>query len=226
MLGFYRLLDRFRTAFPNVEIESCAGGGGRIDHGVLAHVHRFWASDCLDALSRLDIQRGFLQFLPPELMGAHVGTAPAHTTGRSQPLDFRAAVALQGHFGIELDLAQLSSGDSDRLAGWVAFYKHWRHLLHATVWQGELGDGLVWHAAGSAAEWITIVYRIEPTRQRFAPTFTMPFVDTGSAYRIAPIAPGWQGEATVYSGSWLAHAGMALPPLRAEQVAIFHGQRA
>ncbi|NJR20093.1 MAG: alpha-galactosidase, partial [Hyphomonadaceae bacterium] len=72
----YQLLANIRQQFPDVEIEACAGGGGRIDAGILAHTHRFWLSDCIDALSRLSIQSGFLQFFPPELMGSHVGASP------------------------------------------------------------------------------------------------------------------------------------------------------
>jgi len=65
VLAVYALMDRIRSAHPSVEIESCSGGGGRIDFGVLRHAHRVWTSDCIDALSRLTIQRGFLQFFPP-----------------------------------------------------------------------------------------------------------------------------------------------------------------
>jgi alpha-galactosidase len=64
----YALMARLRAAFPHVEIEACAGGGGRIDAGVIRHTHRFWTSDNIDAISRVSIQRGFLQFMPPELM--------------------------------------------------------------------------------------------------------------------------------------------------------------
>jgi alpha-galactosidase len=34
-VALYRLLERFEAAFPDVEIESCASGGGRIDFGIL-----------------------------------------------------------------------------------------------------------------------------------------------------------------------------------------------
>ena len=82
--GLYRLLARLRAAHPHVEIESCAGGGGRIDAGIAAFAHRFWTSDNLDAVSRATIQRGFQAFFQPELMGAHVGASPAHATGRAR----------------------------------------------------------------------------------------------------------------------------------------------
>lgn len=105
--GLYALLARLRAIHPTVEIESCASGGGRIDAGVLAHTHRFWTSDNADALSRVSIQRGALQFFPPELLGAHIGPVPFHTTGRTQSIDFRAGVALPLHFGLELDVRSL-----------------------------------------------------------------------------------------------------------------------
>ena len=122
----YALLARLRQAHPLVEIESCPGGGGRIDFAVLRHTHRVWTSDCIDALSRVPIQRGFLQFFPPEIMGAHIGTAPAHSTGRSQSMGFRAAVALPGHLGVELDVRKLDDANRAEITHWIAFYKQWR----------------------------------------------------------------------------------------------------
>lgn len=223
-LALHDLLDRLRSAHPGIEIESCAGGGGRIDAGMLPYVHRFWASDCLDARSRLDIQRGFLQFLPPEMMGAHVGAAPAHTTGRSQPLDFRAAVACQGHFGIELDLDSLTDDEAARLAEWVAFYKLWRGLLHAEVWSGTAADGLVWHAAGSADEWLLFVYRIDPPLQRFNAQLPLPFAAPGRRVEVSRIAPGRRDPAVTYHGQWLAQAGLMIPPIHVDHAAIFHGK--
>lgn len=223
--AFYRLLARFRAAFPAIEIESCAGGGGRIDFGVLPHVQRFWTSDNIDARSRLEMQRGFLQFLPPEVMGSHIGTAPAHTTGRSQPFDFRAAVALQGHLGVELDLLQIDAEEKARLASWIAFYKSWRHLLHQQTWSGTLPDGIVWHAAGNRDDWLVIAYRVEPTRQRFMPQLPLPFADPAATYAVSRIAPDRADAPVTYDGSWLLRSGLRLPPLKAERAVIFHGRR-
>ncbi|MBK7687277.1 MAG: alpha-galactosidase [Rhodocyclaceae bacterium] len=147
VLALYRLLARIRLAHPSLEIESCASGGGRIDFGILAHTHRVWTSDCNDALSRVAIQRGALQWLPPEILGAHIGSVPSHTTGRSQSLAFRAAVALGAHFGLELDVRKLTTQERASLSQWIALYQRLRAELHqSTVWQGDTGDGIVWQA--------------------------------------------------------------------------------
>jgi alpha-galactosidase len=221
----YALFDRFRAALPHVEIEACAGGGGRIDAGIVQRTHRFWTSDCIDAVMRVGAQRGFLQFMPPELMGSHIGTAPAHSTGRSQALDFRAAVALQGHFGLEFDLVKTGAAERARIASWVAFYKQWRHLLHAQVWQGDAGDLICWHAAGSADEWLLIVYHMQPSTFRHMPPVRLPFVVRDVHYRIAQIWPDAPDEVATYDGRWLAQAGMPIPPMNAESAVIYHGKR-
>ena len=129
--GLYALIDRIRATFPHVEIESCASGGARIDFEILERTHRFWASDSNDPVERMRIQMGFSHFLPPEVMGAHVGPAWCHTSGRGTRLPLRALVASWGHMGLELDLAALSD-DELRLAGLAVE----RHKGDRDVWHG------------------------------------------------------------------------------------------
>ena len=245
----YALMDRLRAAHPQLEIESCSGGGGRIDFGVLSHTHRVWTSDCIDAKSRVDIQRGFLQFFPPEIMGSHVGTAPAHTTGRTQSMAFRGAVALPGHLGIEFDLRLLSAEAQDELKQWMDLYKQWRHRLHqGRVWLGQAGDGVVWQAHGDddAQELLVLVYRVEPSSLRYMPPVRLPMLDRQRHYRVRDIEPAgrvghkrfdttteWMESARAASvsdtthgvevhGAWLAEHGMPLPRTKAEVPVIWH----
>ncbi|GAA1476512.1 alpha-galactosidase [Nocardioides aestuarii] len=128
-LAFYRLLDELRAAYPGLEIESCASGGGRIDLGVLARTDRVWASDTIDAVERQRIQRWTHLLVPPEMTGAHIGGPVAHTTGRSHALPFRAATALVGHLGIEWDLRGVSDADRAQVAAWVDLHQRMRPLV-------------------------------------------------------------------------------------------------
>jgi len=128
--AIYRLFDQLKAEHPGIEIESCASGGGRIDFGMIEHVDRFWTSDNNDALSRVDIQRWSAQFIPPELLGTHIGPFPNHQSGRSTPLSMRAAVALFGHAGIEWDFTQAGNDEIEALGQWVAFYKSVREWMH------------------------------------------------------------------------------------------------
>ena len=217
VLGTYALMARLREAFPLLEIESCAGGGGRIDAGINRHSHRFWTSDCIDAVSRLGIQRGFLQFMPPELMGSHVGTSPAHSTSRSQAMDFRAAVALPGHFGVELDLRKIVGADREALKRWITRYKQHRQLMHAgQVWLGEAGDSILWQAHGSADDLLLLIYRLNPAAQRHMPNLRLPMLNQGKRYAIKADEAG----TSEHDGAWLAGDGLSIRPMMAESCQI------
>lgn len=146
----YALMDRIRQAHPNVEIESCASGGGRIDYGVLARTHRVWTSDCTDALERLEIQRGASVFIPPEILGSHISASPNHQTGRRHTLSFRAIVAMAYHLGVELNPLELTLEEKTELSVYIETYKRLRELLHApgANFTLEPEDGrYVWGAA-------------------------------------------------------------------------------
>lgn len=237
--GALDLFARVRAAHPDVEIEACAGGGGRSDAGMAPYVHRYWTSDNIDAVSRVSIQRGFLAFLPPEVMGSHVGASPAHATGRSQSLSFRAAVAMPGHFGVEMDPRTLSDQERAELAAWIGFHQQWRDLLHGgEVQLGEAADGVLWQAQGSASAFLLFVIRTGPPQDRRPQPLKLPFLaDAGRcAVRLLRIAGGEHGHAAAstplaeammhapvaFDGRWLAANGLPLPVTKAESVAIFH----
>ena len=129
MLGVYSLYERLTAAFPEILFESCAGGGGRFDPGLLAYAPQGWTSDDTDAVERLRIQWGTSLVYPLSSMGAHVSAVPNHQLGRITPLATRAAVAFFGVFGYELDPTRLSEDERREIAGQVAFYKDNRALF-------------------------------------------------------------------------------------------------
>ncbi len=134
--ALYRLLARILSECPGLEIETCASGGARFDMAVLEHTGRVWTSDNIDPIERASIQQGFLRFMPPEIMGAHVGHKTAHLTGRATSLHTRAIVALQGQFGFELDARRLESQDVITLQHYTQLYKANRDwLANARYWQ-------------------------------------------------------------------------------------------
>jgi alpha-galactosidase len=126
----YALIDRLREAHPAVEIESCASGGARIDYGILKRTHRVWLSDSNDAHERWKMQNAAMQFLPPEIVGSHVGPRHCHTSGRELAMAFRAAVAMTGHMGFEMDLRELTPDEEATLARYTQLYKENRGWMH------------------------------------------------------------------------------------------------
>ncbi|TXC70338.1 alpha-galactosidase [Sphingomonas ginsenosidivorax] len=235
--GAYALFERLRAAHPALEIEACAGGGGRIDAGIAAHTHRFWTSDCIDAVSRVRMQRGFLHFMPAEMMGSHVGASPAHSTGRRQGMAFRAAVALPGHLGVELDPAALSERENAVLSDAIARYKQLRAQFHSgKVWLGEGPDGLVWQMHGEPGALLLSVTRVDPTTFRHPPAVTLPPLAGAGSLRVrlldlatedghpapdAALFGAMRGDGVLFDGDWLAQAGLPMPAMKAESVALF-----
>lgn len=126
----YRLFDELKTRFPGLEIESCSSGGARTDAGILQHADRIWASDSNDPRDRVDIQRWTELIVPPEMIGAHVGPSPAHSTDRATDLSYRAAISLTGCSGFEWNVLECTDEQIAVLQSFVALYKELRGLLH------------------------------------------------------------------------------------------------
>ncbi|RTR02972.1 alpha-galactosidase [Halomonas nitroreducens] len=128
--AFYRLVASLRAAHPEVEIETCASGGGRIDFEVLRHTQRVWLSDCIDPLERQRMQYAASLFLPPEILGSHISASPSHTTGRRHSLGYRLITAMFGHMGLELDVRGMTEAEQREVRGLVELYRQHRDLLH------------------------------------------------------------------------------------------------
>lgn len=107
ILGLYEILEKVTKANPQVLFESCSSGGGRFDMGMLCFMPQTWCSDDTDAHMRCRIQYSTSFVFPPSTMGAHVSAVPNHQAGRLSPLFTRAAVAMGGTYGYELDLCKL-----------------------------------------------------------------------------------------------------------------------
>ncbi|KAF9109849.1 hypothetical protein BGX30_008208, partial [Mortierella sp. GBA39] len=113
MLGLYEVMERITSAFPHILFESCSGGGGRFDPGLLYYMPQTWTSDNTDAVSRLRIQYGTSIVYPVSAMGSHISAVPNHQVGRSTPLDMRGYVAMSGNFGYELDLTKFTEEEKE-----------------------------------------------------------------------------------------------------------------
>jgi alpha-galactosidase len=236
--ALYRLLAEIRGRFPQVEIESCASGGARIDLGILELVDRVWTSDSNDALERQHIQRWTGVLLPPEYLGSHVGAPTAHITGRTGELSLRLATALFGSAGIEWDLRTASAADRAAVAGWVACHQRLRPLLHhGTVIRtgGDDPDRLlhgVVAADRSAAVFALVTLRAPSAARPDAMRF--PGLDPSRRYTVRPLIlgapprtlqdapPPWlaAGEVTL-TGRILGEVGLPAPLLTPEQAAVF-----
>ena len=164
----YAIVDRLRADHPNLRIEGCSGGGGRVDLGMLARTDQIWPSDNTDALDRLTIQHGFTQIYPARVMSAWVTDSPNSTTGRAVPLRFRCHVAMSGVMALGGNLTEWSEYELREVAEEVARYKEIRDTVQLGT-RHRLSDpsdasGLTAVQYTSADESETVVFAWLPTR--------------------------------------------------------------
>ncbi len=167
--GIYALLDKLRDAFPHVEIESCASGGGRIDFGILQRTHRVWLSDSNDALERACIQHGAALFLPSCITGSHVGPRHCHTSGRHHHIHFRAWIAAQRHLGFEMDPRELTDEEATILTNVTKWWKTERDwLMNATILRLDSDDEAVLaeqHLSDDEQKFVVFANKIDTSKQ-------------------------------------------------------------
>jgi alpha-galactosidase len=149
----YGIMDRLRAAHPNLSIQSCSGGGGRIDLGILGRTDQVWTSDNTDAHDRVTIQDGFSLAYPPRAMESWVTHDKNHQTGRLSSLDLRFDVAMRGALGIGTVLSALPEEELVAYRRKIAFYKKIRPIVQGgqlhrlvaedgiSIWQTVSPDG-------------------------------------------------------------------------------------
>jgi alpha-galactosidase len=130
ILGLYEILETLTTKYPHILFESCSGGGGRFDPGMIFYMPQTWTSDNTDAVERLKIQYGTSLVYPLITMGSHVSAIPNHQVHRNTPLETRGHVAMFGNFGYELDITKSTPEEQKEIKNQVALYHQIKNVIH------------------------------------------------------------------------------------------------
>jgi alpha-galactosidase len=210
ILGLYRVLETLVTNYPRVLFESCSGGGGRFDPGMLYYMPQTWTSDNTDAVGRLHIQQGTSLAYPAVCMGAHVSASPNHQVGRVTSLTMRGHAAMTGNFGYELDVRQMGEAEKAEIRAQIAFYQSIRPIVQfgdqyrlLDVFAGNEAAIEYVTADGRAA--VAFYFRILGQAQEPFVNLRLQGLNQTSQYRT--------DEGTVYGGDELMTIGLPVPPL-------------
>jgi alpha-galactosidase len=213
--NLYDILDRLRAKHPKLEIESCSGGGGRVDLGILRRTDEVWPSDNTDALDRLTLQDGFTQAYTPGIMMAWVTDVPNGMNRRSVPLKFRFMVAMSGSLGLGGNLNKYSPDDMQAATRFVAFYKRVRPAVQrGALYRLIAPEGSEY----SATEYVSTDGRQAVLfaflhSQQFGTAFPTVFLRglaEDAVYKVEAIDPGQVEEVGTASGAYLMHHGLNL----------------
>ena len=216
--NLYDVLARLRAKHPKLEIESCSGGGGRVDLGILRYTDEVWPSDNTDALDRLVLQDGFTRAYNPGLMMAWVTDVPNFLDHRVTPLKFRFLVAMNGSLGLGANLNKYSEADMKESADMVRYYKS----IRQTVQRGDLYRLIApEESSQSAQQYVSrdgrqaVVFAFLRS-QRFGspfPALRLKGLEADARYKLQPMDSSV--EAGTFTGSYLMHHGVA-PTLRGD----------
>ncbi|OMD75701.1 alpha-galactosidase [Paenibacillus odorifer] len=214
ILGLYDVLERIVSRFPHILFESCSGGGGRFDPGMLYYMPQTWTSDDTDAVERLKIQYGTSMVYPASSMGAHVSAVPNHQVHRITPLETRGHVAMSGNFGYELDLTKLTEAEREDIRKQVSEYKELRMLIQYGDFYRLLspfeGNETAWMFVSADkkeafATYFQVLAGPNPPLRRLR----LKGLDPAKSYKL-------ELNGGVYRGDELMHFGLTLPQLEGD----------
>jgi alpha-galactosidase len=210
--NLYELIDRLRAKHPTVEIESCSGGGGRIDLGILRRVDQVWTSDNTEAFDRLRIQEGFSFAYPTKPMMAWVTDVP-NMNERSTPLKYRFLVSMMGSLGIGANLNHWTEADNKLAAQMVAHYKS----IRGTVQQGKLyrllspREGMITanqYVSQDGKQAVLFAFLQAQQFRQHAPAIYLKGLDEQALYRVKSIDDKLVEKQTTLSGAYLMGHGL------------------
>ena len=238
-----KLIDRIRAAHPEVEIETCASGGGRIDYEILERTHRVWLSDSHDSHERWQAQNQAFLFLPPEITASHVGADRCHTSGRRLSMAFRAQVAMTGHMGIEADLRELDDAELATLAHYTSLFKANREWMHQGL-QYRLDhpspDCIAQlHVSKGGERFMLFSGTLDVPTTETTPPLRLTGLDGDAHYRVkllntedieemanrSFVSPFLEPDGLTLSGAALMHAGLVPPFPFPDSMWLFEGTR-
>ena len=214
ILGLYKVLEEITTRFPDVLFESCSGGGGRFDPGMLYYMPQTWTSDNTDAIERLKIQFGTSMVYPNASIGCHVSAVPNHQVDRITPIETRGVVAMSGNFGYELDITKLTESEKEIIKEQVKLYKE----IRETIQFGKCyrlsspfeNNDIAWMFISKDCEEIIVsfVRTLAKPNSKFI-SLKLVGLDESSKYEIL-------GENIIVGGDELMNIGLNVPELKGD----------
>jgi alpha-galactosidase len=208
----YEIFDRLRQKHPNVDIESCSSGGGRLDLAILGRVEQVWTSDNTEAFDRLRIQEGFSYAYTPKVMVNWVTDVPG-MNDRVTSLKYRFLVAMMGSLGVGGNLNKWTEQELTEAAGAIAYYKKTRKAVQegklyrlASPREGNLVANQ--YVTEDGKQSVVFAFLQAQQFRRPAPAVYLRGLEEGALYRITPFDKKLPGGQRTASGSWLMNNGL------------------
>jgi len=223
--GLYKVLDRIKAKYPDLPMMLCAGGGGRVDYGMLNYFTEFWASDNTDPFDRVFIQWGYSNFYPALATCNHV------TSMGNQSIKFKTDVAMMGKLGFDIHVGGLKQNELQFCQEAVANYKR----LSPVIWQGDLyrlispyeeSRAVLMYVNQEKTKSVVFSYTLHPLTDPNYSLVRLEGLDPLKKYEVKEInlmpqvKNTFEASGNVFSGDFLMKVGLKISSARQESSVI------
>ena len=224
-LALEKILKRIRAKYPDVVIQLCASGGGRLNYGFMPYFQEMWTSDQTDAYHRILIQWGAMHFYPSNMLAAHVGSAYSKYTQRLIPIKFRFDVASMCRLGMEMVPAKLNEAEREYAKRAIAEYKSIRPVVQqgdlyrlVSPYEGNRDFSSLMYVSEGKERAVLFAYRHLFKHCMSNIIIRLQGLNPDAKYRIREVAPEFESKPAaingkVISGRVLMQEGIVIPEL-------------
>lgn len=223
--GLYKVLDRIKAKYPNLPMMLCAGGGGRVDYGMLNYFTEFWASDNTDPFDRVFIQWGYSNFYPALATCNHV------TSMGNQSIKFKTDVAMMGKLGFDIHVGGLKPNELQFCQQAVSNYKR----LSPVIWQGDLyrlispyeeSRAVLMYVSQDKSRSVVFSYTLHPLTDPNYSLVRLEGLDPLKKYKVEEInimpeaKNTFEASGNVFSGDFLMKVGVKVSSAKQESSVV------
>ncbi|MGA8728872.1 MAG: alpha-galactosidase [Terracidiphilus sp.] len=215
--SLYGILAELERRHPKLEIESCSGGGGRVDLGIMKYTDEVWPSDNTDPFDRLTQQDGFTYAYTPQIMMAWVTDSPhdrEHQV-RVTSIPDRRLSTMQGSLGIGANIDKWNDDEMATAKRLIAAY----HQVQPTIVQGDLyrlispRNGSEFSATQTVnhdkSQSVVFLFIHSTQEARLFPRLKLKGLDPAAEYALTSIeGKARAGTPTRASGAWWMNHGL------------------
>ena len=215
--NMYGIMAELRKRHPKLEIETCSGGGGRVDLGILRYADEAAISDDGDEFDELALQDGFSYAYAPLIMTTWETDSPDGLNNRTLPMNYRMLSAMQGSMGISANITKWSDEETALAKRLISAY----HQLQATITEGDLyrlispRNGSKFAANervnGDKSQVVVFAF-IHSTQKGWGfPLLKLKGLDSAAEYALTPVeGKARVGTPAVASGAWWMNHGLEM----------------
>lgn len=212
--GLYKVLERIRQKYPDLEMMLCSGGGGRCDYAALKYFGEMWPSDDTDPFERLYIQYSMSKFFPAKALAAHVTN-----WNKATSVKFRTDVASMLKLGFDIDLKTMAPDDYKYTQNAVATWKRLQHVIldgdqYRLVSPYETNHMAVNYVSTDKTKAVLFAYDLHPRFLEITQRVCLQGLDSDKTYTVKEInlMPDTESKLTCngqsYSGDFLMKVGL------------------